>query len=115
MTEHAKRKPTYSLYAVKKRPRGEKNTRDDYTNICSIWVDDKYDASFRPECTSQKFADLWDEASKGQYSSVYLKIRGLNSSATAVSTNEVKHYAQDIINAISPAKDPDFGDDDVPF
>lgn len=113
MTEHAKRKPTYSLYAVKKRPRGEKNTREDYTNICSIWIDDKYDAGVRPECTSQKFAELWDEALKGQYGTINIKIRGINQSAT--SQAEVKQYAQDIINAISPAKDPDLSDDDVPF
>lgn len=114
MNENAKRKPDYSIYALKKRPRGEKHPKEDYKNICSVWLDEKYDSTIRPECSAKDLADIWNEALKGAYGTLTIKIRGLNQNTTTPTT-EVKHYAQDIINAISPAKDPDLSDDDVPF
>lgn len=112
MTEHAKRKPTFSLYSVKKRPRGEKHPKEDYKNICSVWLDEKYDATIRPECSAKDLFAIWDEALKGQYGSVTIKVRGINRAAT--SGMETGHYAKQatqIINQLSA----NTLDDDVPF
>lgn len=116
MTDSAKRRPDFGIYSVKKIPRGEKHVPEDYVNICSVWLDEKYDATLRPECSFDTFAKHWNEAQKGKYGTVSLRIRGLHRQSDIASQTEAKNYASKIIETVAGRATDSFDDyDDIPF
>ena len=103
------------MYAVKRVERGQQRTKEDYVNLCTIWLHEQYDASFRPHVPFRQFAEIWNDALSGAESTYMIRIKGLGNKVADVA--EGQKYAQKVIEKLQNQQGNTAEDDydDIPF